>query len=462
MSGYPIDILCIVEHRMARASQGHLRIAAIIVILFCCQCCHTDGDTVVEIQGDQWLINGELVLKGSPAEGLLMNVRMVNAVFEDLGPSIEKWSPGFDPEANTTEFIEKMPDYYAHGIRAFTISLQGGMPGYEGAVNSAFNADGSLREGYLDRVARVIHAADAQGMVIILSCFYQRQHSHEYSLDGKRAILNAVTNLVNWIGEEKFTNVVLEISNEFAHGGYNRWKDGAWVKSVEGQIELIKHARKLAPDLLVATSGMGSGQVPEPVAEVSDFIIIHFNRTPLSLIEERVMKARSYGKPVVCNEDDKLGKLGAEAARISVQAGAGWGFMAMAKNQSVPFQFEGAADDTVVYSMLRRLATPGEQISAIPSAEFSVVITQPVDGDVFASGAPVVIRAALEGIESDEGLEVRFFAGDSLIGNSTSAPWQIILDNPPAGKYNVMAAVHGAKREEIMRSGFADFEVRGR
>jgi hypothetical protein len=237
-------------------------------------------------------------------------------------------------------------------------------------------------------------------------------------------------------------------------------EDGEWVKSVEGQVALIHHAKKAAPNLLVTTSGMGNGKVSQTIAEASDFIIIHFNRTPLGLIPERVKEALSHGKPVICNEDDKLGKLGAEATRISVQAGAAWGFMQMKKNQAVPFEFEGAADDTVVYKMLSRLATPGEQMSDIPSEQFSVLITQPVDGDVFPLGTSVIIRAAVEGIENDEGLAVHFFAEDSLIGKSTTAPWEITWQNPPAGKYNVMAVVHGAKREEIMRSGSADFEVR--
>jgi hypothetical protein len=215
----------IVNEKIFQSNRPFRLGLAMTVILFCCQSCQNGGGkTIVEIQGSKWLINGEPVLKGSPAEGLLMNVRMVNAVFEDEGPSIEELAPGFDPEANTTELIEEMPDYYAHGIRAFTISLQGGMPGYEGAVNSAFNPDGSLRQRYLGRVARVIQAADEQGMVIILSCFYQRQDSHQYSLDGKGAIFNAVENVAQWIKDQKFTNVVLEVSNEFAHGGYNRWK----------------------------------------------------------------------------------------------------------------------------------------------------------------------------------------------------------------------------------------------
>jgi hypothetical protein len=50
-------------------------------------------------------------------------------------------------------------------------------------------------------------------------------------------------------------------------------------------------------------------------------------------------------KPVVCNEDDKIGLAGAQAARITVESGAGWGFMHSRKNQYVPFEFDGADDD---------------------------------------------------------------------------------------------------------------------
>ncbi|MBI3865481.1 MAG: hypothetical protein HY290_26705, partial [Planctomycetia bacterium] len=106
--------------------------------------------TRVAISGERWTINGEPVAGGSQAEGLLMNVRMVNAAFEDAK------RPDFDAAANTAAFVARIPDYAASGITAFTISLQGGFPGYEGAVNSAFLPDGSLNESYLERVRQVI------------------------------------------------------------------------------------------------------------------------------------------------------------------------------------------------------------------------------------------------------------------------------------------------------------------
>jgi len=95
--------------------------------------------TRVAIVKGRWHINGAVTYPGARAEGLLMNVRMVNAVFEDAR------RPNFDPRRSTDAFIARIPAYVGHGVRAFTLGLQGGFPGYEGAVNSAFRPDGSLR-----------------------------------------------------------------------------------------------------------------------------------------------------------------------------------------------------------------------------------------------------------------------------------------------------------------------------
>ena len=106
--------------------------------------------TRVSIKDTRWYLNGHLTYSSTQAEGLLMNVRMVNAIFED------RKRPEFDADKNTDEFISAIPDYSVQGVRAFTVNLQGGFPGYEGAVNSAFNANGSLRKSYLQRTKRVI------------------------------------------------------------------------------------------------------------------------------------------------------------------------------------------------------------------------------------------------------------------------------------------------------------------
>jgi len=301
--------------------------------------------TKVAIKNGKWFLNDQITYRGSRAEGLLMNARMVNAVFEDTK------RPAFDPEANANEFIAQIPDYVASGVRAFTLNLQGGMPGYEGAVNSAFNPDGSLRAAYMNRVRRVVEACDQHGAAVILGCFYQRQ---DQVLRDADAVRTGVTNVVNWITHSGFANVALEIANEFDHGGF----DHRLLKSAEGQVELIHLAKRLAPELLVSTSGLGHGRIPDEVAQASDFILIHFNGTPLDKIPERIGVLKKFGKPIVCNEDDKPGARGAEAARLCVANDASWGLMLQRLNQHFPFTFNGAVDDPVIYRRLKELTTP--------------------------------------------------------------------------------------------------------
>ncbi len=298
--------------------------------------------TQVSIQQDRWFLNGAVTYAGTKAEGRLMNVRMVNAVFEDTN------RPAFDADANTERFVRQIPEYLDHGVKAFTLNLQGGMPGYEGAVNSGFDAEGNLQTVYLGRVRRVIEACDQHGAVVILGCFYQRQDQH---LRDDNAVRFGVTNVAQWLKGCGFTNVVLEIANEFGHGGF----DHSILKTANGQAELIELARRTHPGLLISTSGLGDGKIPKEVAQAADFLLIHFNSTSLDDIPIRIAALKEFGKPIVCNEDAKIGDAGANAAAVCVVHGASWGFMNEKVNQHFPFSFQGAADDPKVYAALREL-----------------------------------------------------------------------------------------------------------
>lgn len=113
-------------------------VACRVLTLLCCALAGVSCATLPRAQATRthiaiddagWLIDGRPPHPGSQAEGLLMNVRMVNAVFEDTGPAGRAHLGSFDPDANTTRFIARMPEYLAQGVRAFTVGLQGGMPG---------------------------------------------------------------------------------------------------------------------------------------------------------------------------------------------------------------------------------------------------------------------------------------------------------------------------------------------
>ncbi len=268
-----------------------------------------------------------------------------------LGRGLDRRKPEFDAEANTNRFLSRLPDYAAHGIVAVTICMQGGRPRYEGAVNSAFAPDGSLRESYPSRVRRVIEACDRHGLVVILGCFYQTQ---DQVLNGADVVRTAVANAAGWIRKCGFRNVVLEIANEFGHSGF----DHPLLRTDYRQVELIRLVHKAAPGLLVSTAGLGDGRDPDKVARVADFLLIHFNGTALDDIPAHIRALKKYGKPIVCNEDDKLKDKGARAAELRVTHGASWGLMANEINQRYPFRFEGARDDPVVYAKLKELTSP--------------------------------------------------------------------------------------------------------
>src|SRR5262249_36488630 len=153
------------------------------------------------------------------------------------------------------------------------ICLQGGSTGYEGAVNSAFAADGSLRPAYLARVRQVVEACDRNGVVVILGCYYQRQ---DQILKDEVAVRKGVENVAAWLRERGYTNVLLEIANEFGHGGF----DHDIIRSPKGEVELIELARKTHPRLLVSSSGLGDGKLADAVCRSADFLLIHFNGVP--------------------------------------------------------------------------------------------------------------------------------------------------------------------------------------
>src|SRR5262249_12116480 len=94
--------------------------------------------TVVSIRVEQFLINGTPTYKGrtwngKKVEGLLLNARMVQAIFDDRNPkTVGRWAypdmKKWDAERNPREFIEAMPTWRRHGLLAVTINLQGGSP----------------------------------------------------------------------------------------------------------------------------------------------------------------------------------------------------------------------------------------------------------------------------------------------------------------------------------------------
>jgi hypothetical protein len=272
--------------------------------------------TRVSIAGDRFLANGAALnagrrIRGIPIDGLLLNSRMVQGIFDDLNPATrDRWrypdGTAFCPDRNTREFIEAMPSWAAAGLNAFTINLQGGSPqGYSKEqpwLNSALADDGSLRGDYMRRLAQILDRADELGLIVILGIFYFGQEPH---LADEQAILQAVDDTVDWLMQRGDTNVLIEVGNESDCPRYRHP-----ISAPPRVAELIHRVRERSAGKLLASTSLLGGRVVTPeIAEASDFILIHGNSVHesarLAALIEACRRVPTYrGQPIVCNEDD--------------------------------------------------------------------------------------------------------------------------------------------------------------
>jgi CubicO group peptidase (beta-lactamase class C family) len=196
-------------------------------------------------------------------------------------------------------------------------------------------------------------------VAVILGCYYQRQSA---ILRDEAALRAGVVNTVNWLRGTGLRHVLLEVANEYPHRGFAH----PLLRSPQGMAGLIRLAKQTWPELLVSASGYGDGRIHPEVAEASDFLLPHFNGTPVEQIPARLEELKRFHKPIVCNEDDKTGAAAAAALRACVANGAGYGAMFKQQNQYVPLHFDGPPDDPVFYAALKEATT--RQTAAAPPA----------------------------------------------------------------------------------------------
>lgn len=269
---------------------------------------------IVEIEGEAFLLDGEPTYADIPgvnpeALGKLINARMVQALFDDENPETRRlWrypdGSEFDPERNTDEFIAALPLYRGHGVIGFTINLQCGRPreGEQIWHVSGFNPDGSLKPAWLDRLKRILEAAERLRMIPILGLFYFGQDER---LRDEEAIRRAVVNVVSWLMENGHRHVLLEIANECDHPDYDHP-----ILKPPRVVELIRLAQeRTGRSVPVSVSFCGGVIPPDEVLKAVDFVLIHGNGQSPQRIREMVRiirsKLRSWGtpKPIVFNED---------------------------------------------------------------------------------------------------------------------------------------------------------------
>ncbi|MEZ5930893.1 MAG: hypothetical protein R3F54_02900 [Alphaproteobacteria bacterium] len=346
--------------------------------------------TVVSIEKDAFLIDGVPTYAGRrfgamKIEGLLLNARLVQGVFDDRNPETRsRWAypdGPWDAERNTSAFIAAMPAWREAGLLSFTINLQGGSPeGYSKAQpwdNAAFTREGEPEPAYLQRLGRILDAADDLGMAPILGLFYFGQ---DRRLHDERAVVRAVEAVTDWLIERSDRHVLIEIANEVDVGHYTR--DILKAHRCHELIELVqvKSMGRLdtpAGRLLVSTSTRGGTQPPDPIMRVADFILLHGNSVEEpERIREMIRTCRGNpvykGQPIVFNEDDHFAFDEADNNMLAaIGAYAGWGYFDYRRDgegfdegyQSVPVNWSISSErKRGFFGLLAKITGAGDDI----------------------------------------------------------------------------------------------------
>lgn len=313
------------------------------------------GKTVLEIDKTRFKINGKLTyseIKGvkENALGLLMNARFIQGIFDDK-TGRERYArfgrDHFCPDENTKELIAALPEWYRYGLRAITVGFQGGGPCFTinnfTIENNPYSEDGTEIDGeYLRRMKSIIDAADEIGMVVIVSLFYATQVRF---LRDNGAIRSIVTKVSEWIRDNGFTNVIVEINNE--HNDKNYLKCPI-LHEGSGVAELIGIVKSIIPNTPVGCSGFG-GNYDETIGEASSVVIIHGNgltRQHLYKLIKRVKESQP-GKPIVINEDSQaIGQMD-----VTYREGVSWGYYNNMTKQEPPTNWTVTKGEDMFFAM---------------------------------------------------------------------------------------------------------------
>lgn len=342
--------------------------------------------TVVDIDGERFRINGRLTyseLPGCPPDlhGLLFNVRAVNATFDDLDHALPKgflddagnrpqnrfagYGP-WDARANTDRFIAALPSWKSRGVLAVTLGFQGGCScsrdKQHGVVlagdnqtpnNNPFGREGApIHPAYLERMKRAIDALDANGMVCILGLFYFGQDQRISTDHDSRAVKRAVDAVVDWVLENDWRNVLIEVNNEATVGGYQH--DILLPQRVHELFGRVKQrgTRADGTRLYVSASSTGQTLPPDSWLREADFFLPHGNGLNANEITRLVSAYRSHPlwkaapRPICFNEDStSIDNLNAAAA-----SRASWGFYNDEHLQSVwPANWEIWSPESIAF-----------------------------------------------------------------------------------------------------------------
>ena len=172
-------------HFLSKKKAGTVVAAITIVGLLCTPC--FSGQYVFSVSGTKTYLNGqEILLKGFRCSNSLIN----------------------DTAAN--DLIAHLDSFKLYGLNSFSVYFQGSrygnIPGY--------NSDATLNPTISARAGKIIEAADARGMVVLVGMCYYGTNNANFSNWTQPDFDRCVANTVTWAKNHNYRNVFFDPDNE--------------------------------------------------------------------------------------------------------------------------------------------------------------------------------------------------------------------------------------------------------
>jgi hypothetical protein len=158
-------------------------------------------------------------------------------------------------EAATNSLIAHLPVFGAYGVNAISVFFMGSRFGDV----RGYREDGSLDPVCAARMGRIIEAADARHMVVLVGCLYWGNSTAKWDHWEQAEANAAVRNTVAWLATHDYRNTFVDVDNE-GMALRNKGFDNR---------ELVSAGKKEDPECWIGTNFRGD---PPPEADLA----LHF------------------------------------------------------------------------------------------------------------------------------------------------------------------------------------------
>lgn len=137
----------------------------------------------------------DILLDGKPVK--LKGVRLSNALTTD---------------ATTDQAVRALDTFAGYGLNTVTVYIMGS----RFSNTKGFRPDATIDPAHAARLARLIEAANARGMMVLVGCMYWGTSTAKEGLEHwmQREANLAVRNTVRWLKERGYRNVIVDPDNE--------------------------------------------------------------------------------------------------------------------------------------------------------------------------------------------------------------------------------------------------------